>query len=313
MLSKRHALKAMEWAVDSPNLLLRELNRLYYTRAYRREYNPNGIDVLAADWDNLLVLDACRYDMFEKRHGLPGRLSAKESRGAHTSEFILGNFHERDLTDTVYVTASPILQRGYPHKYAPAFHEVINVWEEDGWDESQNTVLPETVVEYATEAVAEYPKKRLVVHFMQPHYPFIGSDLKLDRNRLLNPDEITTDIWNEMMTKRTDISRHEVLEAYRTNFDLVLPHVARLLETLPGKSVVTSDHGNMLGERSWPIPIVEWGHPPGIYTTELVTVPWLEYDGGPRREIVPDPPVSALDDVDDERIVERLRQLGYAE
>jgi len=313
MISTRQLKQALTWAIESPNLLVREANRLYHTRGYRRTFNHDGIDVVAEDWDTLIVLDACRYDLFAERSTLPGTLRARESRAAHTSEFIRGNFHERDLTDTVYVTASPILQRGYPERYNPAFHAVVNVWQEDGWDEEYNSVHPETMVEYALDAAEQYPQKRLVVHFMQPHYPFIASDTKLDKQTVPDPTEITTDIWNEMMYKSADIDPETIVDAYRANFDLVVPYVQQLLDELSGKTVVTSDHGNMLGERSWPLPIREWGHPPGVYTPELVRVPWLEYESGPRRTIVAEPPESDTADVEDDVVRDRLRQLGYAE
>jgi len=316
MYSADQVRTAMGWAVHSPNLVLRELNRLYHTRAFRRRFNPRGIDVVAEDWDNLLVLDACRYDLFEENYDLPGDLGARESRAAHTSEFILGNFHGRDLTDTVYVTASPILHRGYTARYDPRFHAVVDVWREDGWNDEWNTVMPETVVEYALQAAETYPRKRLIVHFMQPHYPFVGSDLELDKATVPDPTEITTDIWHEMMRGEDAPPRDAVVEAYRRNFEVVHPHVARLLGELSGKTVVTSDHGNMLGERSRPIPIREWGHPKGLYTPELVTVPWLEYSAGPRRDVVAEPPATAAkvgEDADEDVVAERLRHLGYAE
>ncbi|PSP92873.1 hypothetical protein BRC91_11790 [Halobacteriales archaeon QS_4_62_28] len=303
----------MKWAVNSPNLLLREANRLFHTRSYRRDFNPDGVDIVAEDWDNLIVLDACRYDLFEAYHDLPGELTSKESRAAHTSEFILGNFHERDLTDTVYVTASPILQRGYQDRYRPEFHSVINVWQEDGWNEQWNSVLPETMVAHSLEAFEEFPNKRLIIHFMQPHYPFIGSETELDKQTVPDPEEITTDIWNEMMKGQDVPPTDDILAAYRRNFELVVPHVDTLLAELSGKTVVTSDHGNMLGERSWPIPVREWGHPKGVYTPELVTVPWLEHSSGTRRDIVAEPPSATIGDAEDDVVRDRLRQLGYAE
>jgi hypothetical protein len=313
MISTRQLETAFRWAVDSPTLLVREANRLYHTRGYRRSFNPDGIDVMAEDWDTLVVLDACRYDLFAERADLPGTLHAKESRAAHTSEFILGNFHERDLTDTVYVTASPILQRGYPERYDPTFHAVVNVWQTEGWDEEHNSVHPETMVERALAAAERYPNKRLIVHFMQPHYPFIGSDTTLDKQTVPDPEEITTDVWHELMRGSDEVAPETVAEAYRSNFDLVVPYVRQLFEELSGKTVVTSDHGNMLGERSRPFPIREWGHPPGLYTPELVTVPWLEFESGPRRTVVADPPEEASDAATDEMVRDRLRHLGYAE
>jgi hypothetical protein len=40
--------------------LVREVNRQYHRRCSSRSHNPTGIDVVTADWDNLVVLDSCR-------------------------------------------------------------------------------------------------------------------------------------------------------------------------------------------------------------------------------------------------------------
>ncbi|MFC7028075.1 hypothetical protein ACFQH8_12520 [Halomicroarcula sp. GCM10025710] len=95
----------------NPGLAVREVNRLYHTRLGRQTGNPRGIDIFEEDWDNLLILDACRYDMFEEQHSLPGRLESRISKSSHTSEFLQSNFADRDLRDTVYVTASPMYYR----------------------------------------------------------------------------------------------------------------------------------------------------------------------------------------------------------
>jgi hypothetical protein len=85
------------------------------------------------------------------------------------------------------------------------------------------------------------------------------------------------------------------------------------METLSGKTVVTADHGQMIGERSFPIPFHEHGHPPGIYTEELLSVPWLVHTNGPRREITAEelPTREQADDGDETVVSERLRHLGY--
>jgi hypothetical protein len=315
MYSLSQLRRGLRRGLSNPTLLAREVNRAYHRRLYTRRYNTAGVDVVAEDWDTLVVLDACRYDLFAERHTLPGDLSARVSRAAHTSEFLLGNFHERELLDTVYVTASPILQRGYDSKYRPTFHAVVNVWEEAGWDDESGTVLPETMVEYALEAARDYPQKRLVVHFMQPHYPFIGSELMTEEMSVPDPEQFTTDIWTELMTGRIRVPTDEVWRAYRDNLDRALPHVERLLGELSGKTVVTSDHGNMIGERARPIPIREWGHPPGVYTPELTRVPWLEHTAGPRRTIVAEEAEASEEsskNVTDDVVSDRLRHLGYA-
>lgn len=87
-----------------------------------------------------------------------------------------------------------------------------------------------------------------------------------------------------------------------------LSHVRKLTEYLSRKTVVTFDHGNMFGERASSIPIREWGHPPRIWTDELVEVPCLELTNGERREIV-----SSVEDGSEENrsVQERPGGLGY--
>ena len=44
------------------------------------------------DWDNLIVLDACRYDMFKEINTIKGNLERGISRGSATSQFLIENF-----------------------------------------------------------------------------------------------------------------------------------------------------------------------------------------------------------------------------
>jgi len=66
----------------------------------------------------------------------------------------------------------------------------------------------------------------------------------------------------------------------------------------------------MVDERARPLPVREWGHPHGLYTDQLVRVPWLVVDGD-RRNIVAEPPVETETATDDAVVADRLEQLGY--
>lgn len=295
--------------LSSPNLFLREVNRLYYRRGYTRPYNTDGIDLFGEDWDNLLILDACRYDMFAEQSTLSGRLESRRSRGSSTREFLKANVAGKELHDTVYVTANPQFYRLRDWLDA-SFHAVDHVWKTDGWDEAHRTVLPETTTAHALSAAESYPNKRLLVHYIQPHYPFIveGDQPFDDDQAFLKPG--TAGSWAQLMTGDLDASADDIWPAYRANLDRTLPHVEQLLDGLDGKSVVTADHGNMVGERASPLPICEWGHPHGIYTDELVNVPWHVVDGE-RRTIETESPVEHRNDTADDVVAERLADLGY--
>lgn len=54
--------------------------------------------------------------------------------------------------------------------------------------------------------------------------------------------------------------------------------------------IVTAYHRIVIGERTQPVPFSGWGHPPGICTEQLVTVPWPVHDAGDQSEVTTDPP-----------------------
>lgn len=309
---RRYSLDDIVRGLTNPSLFAQELNRLYHRRLYTREYNTDGVDIFREDWDNLIILDACRYDIFEDQNPLDGTLSKRTSRGSMTVEFLHGNFRNRDLRDTVYMTANPMLYRRWDD-IQPKLHDVQNIWLEEGWDETLGTVLPETTTDYALEASEDYGHKRLIVHFVQPHYPFINQDTDFDKGHLDDPNP-GRNFWGKLMDGRLNVPRDFLWEAYTENLDTVWDPLRRLTDRLTGKTVITSDHGNIVEEPESPIPVNGWGHPRGIYTDKLVTVPWFEMEYDSRREITTGERVADRARVtSDEVVSDRLEQLGYLE
>lgn len=309
-----HQRARIKRAIENPRLLARGVNRLYHRRLGRRPENPAGVDVFSEDWDTLIVLDACRYDMYEENCNIKGALSVKQSKGSSTPEWLRANFAGRDLRDTVYVTANPQLERNRA-RWNVNLHNTTNVWLDEGWDENTGTVLAETVNEAALRAHERFPSKRIVVHYMQPHYPFIQSDTQFDKDHLSSiegsDDEVDQEnVWNQKFLGRLNISRKKLWSMYCENLEYVLEHVGDLLDNISGKVIVTSDHGNFVGEPASPIPIREWGHPRGIYDDPVIRIPWFEIDQSGRRDI-DDGSLEQKDSVNEEIISERLEYLGY--
>ncbi len=142
---------------------------------------------------------------------------------------------------------------------------------------------------------------------MQPHYPFIGPTGQdyFDLESLA--------FWDRVESGEIPVSNTIIEQAYEENLDVALPYVKELLEELAGKTVVTSDHGQMLGERAGILPRTYYGHPPGLYHPTLVGIPWLVQNSQPRREIYAEEPTEREDvDADETTVQERLNQLGYA-
>lgn len=294
--------------------LLDRVARPYFERT-RQSSDPKIPD---ADWDTLILLDACRYDLFrETVSGLPGQLSKRTAHESATPGYLDENFAGGEFHDIVYVTSNPYVNTNLPEG---TFHDVVPVWK-DGWDEELSVVPPEPMVEATRKAQDEYEAKRFIVHFSQPHVPFIGEtrlgerQTSAIRERALGndrPDPEEREPTPFELLANGEVNRDEVWEAYRSNLERVLPSVETLLGELNGKTVVTSDHGNALGEFAKPFPVRVYGHPRGIRIPALVDVPWHVHVNGSRREIRAEGPIQTTGDVTED-VNERLRQLGYKE
>lgn len=269
----------------------------------------SGTHIMEEDWDNLLILDACRYDMFDSEVDFDGTLESRISLGSSSEEFLERNFDSRECHDTVYVNANPYVPR--LNLDNGTFHAVIDCLKH--WDQELETVHPETVADATREAHDSFENKRLIAHFMQPHHPFIGdtghnlvgSGLSIDS------EERAPVIWDHLASGDSDVSLETVWTAYKENLEIVLSEVEPLLDVLEGKTVITADHGNLLGERLSPIPSRrKYGHPYGVHAPELVQVPWFVCQQSGRREVRSDPPVES-DQTSEAEVEKRLEALGY--
>ena len=274
-----------------------------------------GLYVVDEDWDNLIILDACRYDIFEELNTIEGKLESQISRGSCTNDFLIENFRKypqpSNLKKIVYVTANPQVNK----LLSGTFYKIYPTWKY-GWDDELNTVPPVDVMKDALKAYQKHPDKRLIVHFMQPHYPFLDVEFSVKTNEstfkqdsfrdmdiinemgypqfglveISNPHSskseqlIGTTPW--MLLEDGVLDVNEVFAAYKNNLKMVLPFVKELVDNLPGKTVVSSDHGNLIAERVHPLyPFREFGHPCGLYNIkQIVEVPWLTIEKEKSKE-----------------------------
>ena len=246
-------------------------------RRFYRSRPPEGVKVVEENWDFLVVLDACRFDFFEdyykeKEWLREGNLSQKTSRGSMSIEWLNRNFTDY-YGDLVYVSAngfvSPYGDTHFGRKNFDSsehFHHVYQLFMDDELQEG-DVVPPEKVTEKAVEAAEEYPEKRIIIHYMQPHAPYLG-------NNYYEPEKSLEDLQEDVGDK------NEIRNYYKANLDRVMTSVKDLLRELNGKFVITADHGELLGDYGG-----LYRHPHSVYLPKLVEVPWLEIQKGERREI----------------------------
>jgi hypothetical protein len=310
------------------------------------------IKIMQEKWDYLIVLDACRYDYFEKtwEKFLPaGNLSCKKSTGSSTQEWRNKSFLD-NYDDVVYVSANPYINSkhsvmnfdGQEH-----FSEIFDVWATD-WDDKAGTVSPKNVTKVALKATKEFPQKRLIIHFLQPHAPYLGfaSDcagflpskvqdesvmretINAQKNAPIREAlfKLFLPVFKRYVKGKSDWFLAQVLQlpplspmdavrrkykkaglirAYQENLDFVLQEVNTLLNYLKGKIVITSDHGELLGENG------DYSHSPGSSNPILLNIPWFVLEKQSAEPINPTQPDSVNSPITSSQIEERLKALGY--
>lgn len=289
--------EAKKWLIEF-NKYINSIDKL---SRLRRDYVSQDASepVANENWDNLIILDACRYDVFKRivsQIDSDHTLEKRKSIAGRTKEFLSRNFADRDHYDTVYVSANPGTEA-----YKDNFHDYVPLYKSD-WDAELNTVLPQKSTNKSLEVIEHNHDKRLIVHFLQPHTPHVG---KIGQ-KLSSRDP---DVSYLSMVKAGIVSDSEYREAYIENARLAISEAIDLAHELNGRTIITSDHGELLGERMWPIPVKEYFHH-DIRRPELIDVPWLIIDRGSRRRVTASSP-KTFESVDDREIQNKLEALGY--
>jgi len=124
-----------------------------------------------------------------------------------------------------------------------------------------------------------YPDKRFIIHYLQPHQPYVGAIKLIDSipgGRIgAKVFEVKWDNKRDafQMLKEGKISVDFLWRAYISNLQYVLRYVEEILPYLKGKVVISSDHGEAFGTFD-----LFYGHPPNTPLLELIEVPWLEVE-----------------------------------
>jgi len=139
------------------------------------------ISVMEENWDYLIILDACRYDYFRDmyQNHFSGKLESKLSPGSCTPEWCKKSFPKR-YRHVIYVSGNPYINSKTKVGAFDArkhFCRIIDVWD-FGWSSELGTVLPEKINGTTLRFVKKFPEKRFIVHYLQPHPPYISSKFR---------------------------------------------------------------------------------------------------------------------------------------
>lgn len=279
--------------------------------------NESGENYFERDWDNLVILDAARADLFEDAIELDQFDSYRRERspGSSSAEWMRKCFGDQSWDDVVYISGNPWVSR----IGSDSFHKIFNLWvDEFGLTKDasaeenilQNhdpkglgTIQAEHLTQVARGKQEEYPNKRIVVHYFQPHAPCIGNSDGTVK------DTVDKDIGPGDNLRQGKTTREEVWEAYKENLRYAFHHAQKLSRDIGGKTVYTADHGELMGEWLWPFPMRGYAHPSGLHHPKLIEVPWATEQIGERREIRSGT-ITEHEEHEDE-IEDHLEALGY--
>jgi len=257
--------------------------------------------LLREDWDILIILDACRYDTFKKI--LPnickmGKLYRGDSEASSTSKWLKLHWEYNNggfNIDMIYVSGNPFVnskginiegQKKFDGRHY--FGDIIDAWD-FAFNRKTGRIEPDIVNTTAIGAYYSNPNCRFIVHFMQPHSPYIFDRKKPEPMTILRkllPKKVIS-MMRDMLpekVKQTNVhltehnyrriySEDEIKTAYEKNLKSVEGYVLELIQQYGDKKIViTSDHAEYLGEDG------KYGH--GGERTELITtVPILIING----------------------------------
>jgi hypothetical protein len=264
-----------------------------------------GTHVLDEEWDLLVVLDTCRADALRAvadEYDFLDDVGTVTSLGSTSIEWLSQTFdreHADVIGRTAYVTgkldSQSIFREG---RYPPAvlqppatwpawdvvdaddFGLLAEVWE-DGSDERLRVVPPRALTDRAVRVGRTHDHDRLVVHYMQPHTPYISALVRdgVTDETVVSP--VDRDPFSAL--KRGTVTREAVWERYLDNLRLVLDDVALLLENVDAERVViTADHGEGFGEYG------VYEHPVGCPAPTIKRVPWAVTTASDTGSYVPE-------------------------
>lgn len=275
---------------------------------------------LEEDWDYAIILDSARYDIFEEVYSdyFSGNLEKRKSKASATPEWadkVLDGRHNItwfSANPFINGTGLPICEIGsVNYDTVPSRHiaSIVDLWDE-AWDDNLGTVRPEDVNREFRERIDDYADRKTVIHYMQPHAPFLGhgksrinSHLKESFSNLKDQSQDNEGLSGKLDDRLEKFighiedtetvmklglysslglksmfealrgnTREVFMDYHRENMQKVMKHASDLAKDLDGKVVITSDHGEAFGEQG------VWEHHAETHIPPLVEVPWLEVE-----------------------------------
>ena len=251
-----------------------------------------------ADWQYLIVLDACRWDtLAEISWRRYGRMPLKADTECHLTPWWYRRYWSHIDTDAHLISANPV--PFFPHdgwnadkrfktaiwadpagSDVKARPELTAIWE-DVQSNGGSIFEPELALRIFEET--KIPGERYLIHLVPPHLPFLGQQGRALFGHLglsIHGDRfIYKDIQDYGRAGHWD----ELRECYEENIEYALDALERFGHLFAdGKAIITADHAELVGEPSFDENGIyrhaRYKDVPDLFLV-LRTVPWVEWEG----------------------------------
>lgn len=264
-----------------------------------------GTNIYEREWDVLVLLDCATTDMlYEVRdeydfltdigeHDTPGTSSAQWMDRTFTQDY------RAEMGNTLHVTANTSSEAYLDRR---DFLHLEEVWRAR-WDEELGTIPARAVTDRAVRLARELAPVRTIVHYMQPHPPFVNHP-DVDA-RVVAESGAETRGMNLNDLHEAEYSRQELWDLHLDNLRYVLDDVEVLLSNIEGRAIISADHGQVFGEQG------VWGHPASTRIDALQRVPWCVTSATDTGAYEPEPVFSQHESAPTLSVDEKLEALGY--
>lgn len=297
---------------------------------------PKGDNVLDKDWDLLVILDTCRLDALEEAKQIEeftcldsGRIDSYYSIGGSTLEWTAQTFRKsycKSASEIDYIAGNVLVEEVLDGKRTP---ESIDdaAWSPTKWNTLSKSSFNEfisvgsvrevtgpgkghkdrphpsaqLVTDLAIKNGRENNPERLIVHYIQPHYPYYSAIESGEREELAN-----WEVFPFGRLRYGEILKSTVWERYMAELHSGLEAVDILLRNYNADRVaITADHGEAFGERYFGIR--GYKHRVGMLHPKVRRVPWATTSATDMGERTPDVNIKSSSQSREEM----LESLGY--
>lgn len=289
----------------------------YVYESILRQLNPymskESEYVLDKDWNILIILDACRVDLLEEVADEYDFISDPPhntiySASSYSKGWMENNFtgdisekYNNKMKDTIYISGNPFTEEVFN---GDEFFELDQVWKY-GWDDEKGYMPPNIITDRAIKKFRDTENKNMIVHYMQPHAPFIGENnlgYHINSNHFGDTKSNIKDRTPWELYRDGEITKPELWGSYKNTLRVVLDSLEILLESVDSDDVIISaDHANGIGEKGI------YGHPRKIPVSAVREVPWVKTKATNNNEYTP----QSYDEKDSFNKNDQLEALGY--